>query len=218
MSSCILIIYYRFFCRIQRSLLRFLIEVVNREDPVKFQILFKYFFFSLVFLSMVPVFSVNQRYLDLMHFKGKELTRRDLEKLPSISFNGSTVFIHSSNREIPDEEIFIQVVGVNPITRHPCFIQYDEEGNPSYYDVLSKVGSEDYAFPLTYFPKNRERNSRTLYLPKLEEAKIYTSIGRKIVFLVVENEEGEWAILAPNPLNPEDFNHNILWNKAEFFR
>ena len=137
-------------------------------------------------------------------------------QFPPISPDGSALFTYGNQSGLDDENIFIQVVGVNPTTGNQCFIEYDHHGNPSYFDVLQNTHSQHYSYSLAHFPNSQTGDGKMLYLPMLNGARLYTSINEKIVFLVSQNDLGEWTISAPNPLNPTDPNRDILWDKTEF--
>lgn len=136
--------------------------------------------------------------------------------LPPISAEGAALFTYKNNSNQDDESIFLQVVGVNPQSGNQCFISYDTGGNPSYYDVTDICDSQKFSYPLSNFPQNNTTSGRFIYLPKLEGARLYTSIDEKMIFSVVKNAQGIWTICAPNPLNPQDPNISILWDKTEF--
>lgn len=138
------------------------------------------------------------------------------DALPPIAPDGSALFSYQNNSGKNDEQIFLQVTGVNPHTNNQCFIIYNSEGTPSYFDVLEKVDSRDFAYSLAHFPDESAGSGKTLYLPTLNGARLYTSINKKLEFLVVQNDLGQWTIAAPNPLNPSDPNRNIIWDKTEF--
>ena len=135
-----------------------------------------------------------------------------LLSLPPISPEGAALFTYENRSGKSDKEVFIQVVGVNPYTKNQCFIDYDPQGTPSYHDVLEKVDSSQFSFDLTHF----EGSEKVIYLPQLNGARIYTSIDQKMSFLVIQNEKNQWTINAPNPLDPNDPNRHILWDKTEF--
>ena len=135
---------------------------------------------------------------------------------PIINPQGAALFTYVNESTIEDENVFLQVVGINPKTGIQCFVIYDTQANPSYYDVVEEVDSRNYAFPLAYFPLSTQETGRMIYLPQLDGGRIYTSIDEKIIFLVVENDKEEWTICAPNPLNPSDPNKNIVWDKTEY--
>lgn len=135
---------------------------------------------------------------------------------PSITLDGSALFTYSNRSGLRDDQIFIQVLGINPRTGRQCFIQYDRQGNPGYVDVRGEVDSRKYAYSLAYFPNAQEKNGRLISLPQLNGARLYTSIKEKISFPVLKNELVQWTINAPNPLNASDPNRNILWDKTEF--
>jgi hypothetical protein len=139
-----------------------------------------------------------------------------VKALPPIDADGSALFTYTNQSGQEDGSVFVQVVGVNPHTGAQCFIQYDTQGHPSYFDVHGEIDSRNYGYPLSMFPKAAQGDGCTFYLPQLDGARLYTSIDKKIIFLVNQNEKGEWTISAPNPLNPTDPNRNILWDKIEF--
>lgn len=139
-----------------------------------------------------------------------------IKLLPPISVDGSALFTYKNSSEYNDDDVFVQVVGVNPKTGAQCFIAYDSLGNPSYYDVDQPCDCQKFSYPLSYFPKNTLTNGRSIYLPMLDGARLYTSIQEKMTFGVVENSQGVWTICAPNPFNTSDPNINILWDKTEF--
>jgi Beta-1,3-glucanase len=135
---------------------------------------------------------------------------------PPISPDGSALFSYKNNSEFSDDDIYIQVVGVNPKTGAQCFVSYDSQGNPTYQDVSKSSASTDYSYPLSYFVAQGLNQERSLYLPKLDGARLYSSINHKMTFPVIENDQGVWTICAPNLLNPSDPNNSILWDKTEF--
>lgn len=136
--------------------------------------------------------------------------------LPPISKDGAALFTYKNSSDHGDESIFLQVVGVNPHSGSQCFISYDTLGNPTYYDVIDACDSQKFSYPLTYFPQDSFHGGRSIYLPKLNGARLYTSINEKMSFAVVKNTQSVWTICAPNPLNPTDPNINIMWDKTEF--
>jgi hypothetical protein len=137
------------------------------------------------------------------------------KNLPPIAKNGAALFTYVNNSGLQDSNVFIQVVGVNPKTGNQCFVKYDNQGNPTYYDVTKKENSQDFAYPLSSL-QNLSPTGKYLYLPQLDGARIYTSINKKMIFLVVQNSQGVWTINAPNLLDPNDPNKNIIWDKTEF--
>jgi hypothetical protein len=136
--------------------------------------------------------------------------------IPPISPSGAALFHYQNNSGIADDLVFIQVVGVDPNNGKQCFIQYDNEGNPSYFDVTASIDSSYFSYPVSYFNKNHENNQISFYLPKLLGARVYTSLHQKMTFQVIKNNRGAWTICAPNPLDPNDPNKNILWDKTEY--
>jgi hypothetical protein len=136
--------------------------------------------------------------------------------LPPINPDGAALFQYKNSSEYTDETIFLQVVGTNPSTGAQCFISYDQDGNPSYFDVTSSCDSQNFSYPLSYFPNSSTSSERSIYLPMLAGARLYTSIEEKMTFEVIQNAQGVWTICAPNPFNTSDPNINILWDKTEF--
>lgn len=175
--------------------------------------------FSCVTKLLVPVFALGclSAFAGQCPYKKKSpQVNHNAQVLPPINAKGAALFTYGNKSGVSDTLVFLQVVGVNPTTGNQCFIQYDNQGNPTYIDVLKEISSLDYAYPLSIFPNAAQGNGKTLYLPQLDGARIYTSINHKMVFLVNQNEKGQWTISAPNPLNPTDPNRDILWDKTEF--
>ena len=135
---------------------------------------------------------------------------------PPIRPDGSAHFLYINKSQMPDNEVFLQIFGVNPHSGKQCFIQYDEQGYPSYHDVENQVISQLFSYPLTYFPASSLQEGRSFYLPILDGARIFTSIEQKLSLLVSKNDQGVWTISSPDPLNPSDPNRGFLWDKTEF--
>src|SRR5262249_15633294 len=79
-----------------------------------------------------------------------------MDHFPTISREGSALFTYSNQSGLRDDQIFIQVIGVNPNTGNQCFIQYDRKGSHRYIDVIQGVDSQKYAYSLTNFPHSDE--------------------------------------------------------------
>ncbi len=131
-----------------------------------------------------------------------------------IRSDGSALFYYVNQSGVTDDEVFLQIFGVDPATGIQCFIEYDENGIPSYYDVSKVVDSKQFSYPVSYFPL--KEGGRELYLPMLDGARIFTSIQEKLSLLVSKNAAGVWTISSPDPLNPNDPNRDFLWDKTEF--
>jgi len=170
---------------------------------------------SLLVLSAMVSFSSLQANQTCGHC---QLRPRPIKILvsPPISPDGAALFSYKNNSEFSDDCIYLQVVGVNPKTGAQCFVSFDPQGNPTYQDVSKSSVSTDYSYPLSYFVAQDLNQERSLYLPKLNGARLYTSINHKMTFPVIENDQGVWTICAPNLLNPSDPNDGILWDKTEF--
>ena len=170
---------------------------------------------ALIYALTLSLLNIEAQEIQATENKASK-TQEIFMNFPPIGSEGQALFSYKNDSGLNDDNIFIQVVGINKKTALQCFITYDNQGNPNYFDVTEDVDSRNYAFPLSYFPLSTEENEHLIYLPQIEGGRIYTSINQKIVFLVVKNNEGVWTICAPNPLNPTDPNRNTLWDKTEY--
>jgi hypothetical protein len=134
----------------------------------------------------------------------------------SISFEGAALFSYINSSGLSDDQIFLQVIGTNPKTGNQCFVSYDSQGNATLEDVTHMVDSEKFSYPLSFFSTSAITGQKNLYLPCMLGSRIYTSINKKIEFLIVQNSKDQWTICAPNPLNPDDPNRDTIWDKTEF--
>ena len=89
------------------------------------------------------------------------------KNLPPINKDGGALFSYGNNSGLKDSNVFIQVVGVNPKTGNQCFVKYDNQGNPTYYDVTKKENSQYFAYPLSSL-QNLSPTGKYLYLPQLD--------------------------------------------------
>ena len=146
----------------------------------------------------------------------KEIRKQQTNSaLPSLNQDGAALFTYVNSSGLSDDEVYLQIVGVNPDTGCQCFIVFDDKGHPICYDVEKLIDSKEFSYAVSHFP-SAENKGRSLYLPSLYGARLYTSIEQQLIFEVLQNEKGEWTINAPNPLNPNDPNREIIWDKTEF--
>ena len=112
-------------------------------------------FLRILFPSFALLFFANT------HVHADPLRRLPpMDHFPTISREGSALFTYSNLSGLRDDQIFVQVIGVNPNTGNQCFIQYDRKGSPRYIDVKEKIDSQRYAYSLTNFPNPEEKNER----------------------------------------------------------
>jgi hypothetical protein len=134
------------------------------------------------------------------------------QNLPPTRPDGSALFTYVNNSSVPDSQVYIQVIGVNPNTGNQCFIQYDRNGDPHYIDAKPGMDSQKYAFPLSYFNKSADGKGGSYYLPSLNGGRLYTSIGEPLKFSI----DPGGGIMNPNPHQLDDPNNAIRWDKIEF--
>lgn len=162
------------------------------------------------FVQRTILSHVPPHYRDLVaELSGNQPVNKNL---PVTRADGSALFTYENNSGVPDSQVYINVIGVNPNTGKQCFIQYDRNGNPHYIDAKPGMNSQDYAFPLSYFNKSADGKGASFYLPSLEGGRIYTSIGEPLKF----NVDSDGGIISPNPHQLDDPNNALLWDKVEF--
>lgn len=137
---------------------------------------------------------------------------------PPVAANGSANFTYVNQSGVDDSQVYIQVVGSDPSGKQ-CFIKYNRDGSFTYIYPKPGDNSQQYSFPLSFFEKSADGKGRTIYLPE-GGMRIYTSIDESLKFSVstVKDKSGQDinVINAPNPLNPNDPDYLVHWDKTEF--
>ncbi len=139
--------------------------------------------------------------------------------LSPFGYAGSARFIYENKSGKPDDQIYIQVVGTDPITNAQCFIKYNPDGTFKYIDVPLPPGmkSEDFANRLSDFPKSGD--GRAIYLPVGGGMRLYTSLGSPIhmdTTTMVIGGKTIPCIIQPDPHIKDRAGCNMPWDKVEF--
>ena len=120
---------------------------------------------------------------------------------PPISPKGDALFSFVNNS---GKTAYVQVVGRDPTTGKDVFVKYDPDGTFVFSPSYPGEDSTQFAYSSSYFTNG------TLYLPVGDGMRLYVSVDKPIIFFVNS------TINAPDPANPVDPNHGLVWDKIEF--
>jgi hypothetical protein len=120
---------------------------------------------------------------------------------PPISPNGDALFSFANKS---GRTAYVQVVGRDKVTGKDFFVKYNPEGTFEYSPAHVGEDSTPFAYPSSFF------SDGNLYLPTGDGMRLYISVDKPLVFMV------NTTINGPDPHNPSDPNHDILWDKIEF--
>jgi hypothetical protein len=132
------------------------------------------------------------------------ISRPTSQYLPVTFYNHSQI--------LDDSQIYILIQGINPKTRHDCYVRVDPStGKGTCVDVTASTKSSTYSYSLSSFPSNS--NGRLVLLPQIDSGRIFVSIAYPLDLLVDPNSN---KIQDPDALNVKDSNYYLLYDKIEF--
>ncbi|NRA90964.1 MAG: hypothetical protein HRU43_07575, partial [Simkaniaceae bacterium] len=116
---------------------------------------------------------------------------------------------HNNSRKSADD-IYIQIIGTDPVTGLQCYIQYDSQGAPTYVDAKAGLIGTDYSYPLSSFAVSPDGSGYTINLPELNGGRVYTSIEGKMPSTV------SWAPGIQQYLIVPNLSTALVMDKSEF--
>jgi hypothetical protein len=131
----------------------------------------------------------------------RKFSSQPSQQKPPISEHGDALFSFVNNS---GKTAYIQVVGRDPNTKQDFFVKYNSDGTFEYSPASPGEKSSPFAFSSTFFTDG------SFYLPTGDGMRLYVSIDTPLEFMV------NTTINGPDPHNPSDPNHDILWDKIEF--
>lgn len=168
----------------------------------------------LAIAAMLPGYSISMPMANI-----QPITPITPAQPPSFGYAGSARFIYENHSGRPDDQIYIQVVGTDPITNAQCFVKYNPDGTFKYIDVPlpSDMKSEDYANRLSDFTSSE--GGRVIFLPPGGGMRLYTSIGSPVHMDTSTMTIGSKVIpciIQPDPHNKDHPGFTMPWDKVEF--
>ncbi len=116
----------------------------------------------------------------------------------------------------PDSEVFITVLGNNPVTGALSWVQPDgtvTAASPADNTAPGHLTAQGQDYPNYAFTLAQ---SKTLNLPPLSSGRIFVSLGSPLFTEIMEDANGHVGYAGPNPLNGTDPNINVHYDWYEF--
>lgn len=124
--------------------------------------------------------------------------------LPVTFVNGTKI--------VTDDNVYILVKGIDPLTNRDCYINFDpSSGVGSCVDVTTSTSSFSYSFKLSQLPSGG--GGRLVYFPAVNSGRIYCSMGAQLNLHV---DGVTQKIADPDPFNTSDPNYSTFYDKVEF--
>ncbi|WP_108649877.1 beta-1,3-glucanase family protein [Dongshaea marina] len=123
-----------------------------------------------------------------------------------------------NNQAVNLDSVYLLVSGKcsqdSPYPGKPCYISFDQSGEPTYKPASSVKSSKDESVLLSKLPKDGKQ--AYIKVPHLESGRIWLSIGKPLDMKTNKDGSIEQPNVTPDVLNAMNANSAILYDKFEF--